>query len=197
MEKLVQLLIINIFWINIFFFIHCKKENIYESTDPNIKMQAGVLFYGDKFLTGVIKEEIPALSETHYTDFRNGIQHGEFKNINKDGILLQSIQFKNGQKEGISKAWFANGRYKTYSEFKAGHYINERMEWYDTGKIYTYEKFDENGKILVAKKWYKEGKIYMNVVFRKDGSMIGLPGSKICRPIQKLDKKESEANETN
>ncbi len=170
-----------IYWIG-FCLWNCQEKS-YLSTDPQLQMISGVMLYGNSLLKGNIISEIPALEETHYTSFDNGIQHGEFKVIHKSGLVIQKTIFKNGKQEGISRTWFLNGKNKSLSEFHNGNYINERMEWYDNGNLALYEKFDENGKILVNKKFYREGKIYMNVVFKNDGSSFGLPGSKICNPI--------------
>lgn len=169
---------------------NCKYQTVYDSSDPKIKSKAGVLFYEDKFLTGTIREFIPVLSETHLTDFKNGIQHGEFKVITLNGKILQKMNFRNGNKHGISKSWFLNGNLKSFSEFKDGIYINDRIDWYDNGIIANYDGYSNEGKIQVVKKWFKNGKIYMNVSFKDNGSSFGLPGSKLCEPIKKTSSRE-------
>ncbi len=169
--------------------VNCS-EKIYDNTDPNISMTAGVYLYKNQFLTGIIRSYIPALQETELASFRNGIQHGEYKVITRDGNLLQKMNYRNGKKEGFSKAWYHNGKLRAFGEFKEGEYINDRIDYFDNGQVASYEKYSETSKIQVVKKWYKNGKIYMNVSFKDDGSSYGLPGSKLCDPIKKTKEKE-------
>ncbi|EMO26885.1 MORN repeat protein [Leptospira interrogans serovar Bataviae str. HAI135] len=134
-----------------------------------------------------LSKKIPALGEIETTQFKNGLEDGEMTSKNKDGQLLEKRYFKKGLKEGIHRAWFPNGNNRLYSEFRSGKYIYDRWEWHDNNRPFIYEKFDENGKLLVSKKWNRSGQIFMNTVIAKDGSSIGLPGSKICEPIKSPD----------
>ncbi|WP_135355037.1 toxin-antitoxin system YwqK family antitoxin [Leptospira ryugenii] len=175
-----------------FLTLQCQAK-IYEATDPDLQMISGVMVHKNQLLSGIIRQYIPAVSETHLTTFDNGIQHGDFTVIHDSGVLLQKTPFKNGKQNGYSYTWFLNGKNRSFSEFKNGFYVNDRMEWHDNGQLALYEKYTPEGKILGAKKFYREGKIYMNLVFQEDGSSYGLPGSKVCKPI-----KNSEVNnETN
>ena len=187
MVNLIRLLLI--YFLFILGLVNCS-ETIYDNTDPNIKMNAGVYLYKEQFLTGIIKSYIPALQETELASFRNGIQHGEYKIITRDGKLLQKMDFRNGKKEGFSKAWYHNGKLRAFAEFKNGEYINDRIDYFDNSQVASYEKYSENSKIQVVKKWYRNGKIYMNISFKEDGSSYGLPGSKLCDPIKKTKEKE-------
>ncbi len=166
-----------------FFFLQCQPK-IYEANDPQLQMISGVMVYNNELVSGIIRQKLPDVSETHLTSFDNGIQHGEFKVMHDTGVLLQSTHFKNGKQKGYSYTWFLNGKNRSFSEFKNGFYINDKLEWHDNGQLALYEKYSSEGKILVAKKFYREGKIYMNVVFQDDGSSYGLPGSKICKPLK-------------
>lgn len=171
-------------------FLGCHEFNTVENTDNNLKVEAGILFYKGKPFTGKLKQEIPPLEEIYLSEYKNGLEDGEYIAKKKDGTLLERRFFKDGLKQGIHRSWFTNGKDKLYSEFKNGIYINDRWEWHDNGIPAVYEKFDENGKILVSKKWRRTGQIYMNIVFTENGSSIGLPGSKICEPIKQTEKKK-------
>ncbi|MDX1960579.1 MAG: hypothetical protein SFU98_18555 [Leptospiraceae bacterium] len=180
----------SLLFVFVLFLIQCS-DKVYESIDPNIKMISGVYFYGDFFLTGIVKEEIPAMQETHYTRYDNGIQHGEFKIVHKDGSLLLRTNYQNGMKEGPSFSWHKNGKLNTYSEFHEDKYINERMVWDANGTLVEYERYSVDGNVLVTKKWYSNGHIYMNLSFINDGSAAGLTGSKFCSPIKREENTSS------
>ncbi|TQE73150.1 toxin-antitoxin system YwqK family antitoxin [Leptospira noguchii] len=168
-------------------FVGCQEGETIENTDSNLQMSQGRFYYKGKLFTGFIKKKIPALGEIETTQFKNGLEDGEMTSENKDGQLLEKRYFKKGLKEGIHRAWFPNGNNRLYSEFRSGKYIYDRWEWHDNNRPFIYEKFDENGKLLVSKKWNRSGQIFMNTVIAKDGSSIGLPGSKICEPIKSPD----------
>ncbi|MDX1960399.1 MAG: hypothetical protein SFU98_17645 [Leptospiraceae bacterium] len=170
----------------ILFLLNCS-EKVYESTDPNFKMNSGVLFYGDQFFTGKVKAFVPAMQENQFTQFENGIQHGEYKVVHIDGSLLLKMNYRNGMKEGPSYSWHKDGKLNTYSEFHEDKYINERMIWAQNGTLVEYEKYSNDGKLLAVKKWYSNGHIYMNLSFNEDRSSVGLPGSKLCAPIKKSE----------
>ncbi|MCE9500874.1 MAG: hypothetical protein K8R21_10305 [Leptospira sp.] len=175
------------------FLMQCQEEVTIEISDPNLVMQGGKFFYNGEGFSGKIRQENPVMEEEYITSYKNGMEDGEYIARKKNGQLLEKRFFKEGQKHGIHRSWFPNGNNRLYSEFDNGKYINDRWEWYDNNQPYIFEKFDANGKILVAKTWNKFGHIYMNIAFAKNGSSVGLPGSKICNPIKKTsDKKTSE-----
>ncbi|BDA80368.1 hypothetical protein LPTSP3_g32980 [Leptospira kobayashii] len=169
--------------------LYCRDNLSIDSKDPNITLFQGRIFYKAQPFDGVIRQDLPALDEIQTTHFKLGLEDGEFISKNNAGQLLEQRYFKEGQKQGIHRSWFPNGNNKQYSEFKDGNYINDRWEWYDNGKPSLYEKFDQNSKLIVTKKWNRNGQIYMNIVFTDNGSSAGMPGSKICEPIKKQDKR--------
>ncbi len=175
-----------------FLFTSCQDDRLIDSNDPNITMSQGKVFYKAETFTGKIRQENPILEEIYITSYKNGMEDAEYIAQKKSGQLLEKRFFKEGQKQGIHRSWFPNGNNRLYSEFDNGKYINDRWEWYDNTKPYIYEKFDTNGKILATKMWNRQGHIYMNIAFAKDGSSIGMPGSKICNPIKPVEKKGIE-----
>ncbi|TGN09811.1 toxin-antitoxin system YwqK family antitoxin [Leptospira ilyithenensis] len=169
--------------------IHCQGGRTIESTDPDIALFQGRIFYKAEPFDGTIKQEIPALAEVQFTHYKTGLEDGEYTARNQSGQILEQRYFKEGQKHGIHRSWFPNGSNKQYAEFNEGTYINDRWEWYDNDKPSLYEKFDSNGRLIVSKKWNRNGQIYMNIVFTDNGSSVGMPGSKICEPIKKQDRR--------
>ncbi|WP_411824526.1 toxin-antitoxin system YwqK family antitoxin [Leptospira sp. 'Mane'] len=167
------------------FLMHCREDLSLDANDPNIALFQGRVFYKAQPFDGLIKQEFPDLNEVQTTHYKEGLEDGEYIAKLLNGQLLEQRYFKEGRKEGIHRSWFLNGSNRQYSEFKDGKYINDRWEWYDTGKPSLYEKFDQNSRLIVTKKWNRNGQIYMNVVFTDNGSSVGMPGSKICEPIQK------------
>ncbi|MBM9576281.1 hypothetical protein JWG45_03850 [Leptospira sp. 201903070] len=170
-----------------FVFSSCQKSSTVDFSDPGLVRAQDRVFYLNKPFEGIIRTEIPALGETQFAHYKNGMEDGEFISRNQSGQVLERRRFEKGQKVGIHRAWFPNGNNRFYSEFKNGKYTNDRWEWHDNGKPFLYEKYDEDGKILVSKKWNRNGQIYMNTVIATDGSSFGLPGSKICEPIKKSE----------
>ncbi len=182
MQQILKTSLIFIFLI----LIHCSKT--VSSNDSELQIQDGKLFYKNALYTGFVQEEIPSLKITRKIEFKSGVEDGIQTVHNSEGALLEERNFQNGYKQGIHKTWFPNGKPRTQSEFVLGMYVGDRWEWYDTGIPAVYEKFDDTGKIVVSKKWRRTGKIYMNTVFTKTGGSIGLPGSKLCEPIQEVEK---------
>jgi antitoxin component YwqK of YwqJK toxin-antitoxin module len=172
-----------VFCLLTFFILQGCKAKPVQISDPNIKIFAGKVFYKNEPFTGTLLEEIAVLGQIQTTEFQNGVEDGEQISIVLGGQVLEKRYYENGMKEGIHRSWFPNGNRRLYSKFINGRYVGDRMEWFDNGQLAIYEKYDENSKILVTKKWNQNGKIYMNVVFSDDGSSVGLPGSKICKPI--------------
>lgn len=170
-----------------FFTIGCQGSVTIESSDPNLAVFKDKVYYKLKPFNGLIRTTFPALDEIQITEFKDGLEDGEYISRNEGGHVLERRTFKEGVKVGVHRAWYRNGNNRFYAEFSSGKYINDHWEWYDNGKPSLYEKFDENGKLIVVKKWNRNGQIYMNTVIASDGSSVGLPGSKICEPIKKAD----------
>ena len=168
------------------FFVACHKQEI-KSTDAGIQILAGRLIYKGKLFTGRYIEEIPAMEIIQITEYKYGLENGESTMKNLHGQILEKRYYQDGLKVGIHRSWFLNGNDRVYSEFKDGKYVGDRWEWFENGKPAVYSKFDQDGRILVEKKWNRYGKIYMNQVFAEDGSSVGLPGSKNCKPIKSVD----------
>ncbi|MDZ4725907.1 MAG: hypothetical protein SH817_07110 [Leptospira sp.] len=168
------------------FIVACHKQEI-KSTDAGIQMLAGRLIYNGKLFTGRYIEEIPAMEIRQITEYKYGLENGESIMKNLQGQILEKRYYQDGLKVGIHRSWFLNGNDRVYSEFKDGKYVGDRWEWFENGKPAVYSKFDQEGRILVEKKWNRYGKIYMNQVFAEDGSSVGLPGSKNCKPIKSVD----------
>lgn len=168
----------------------CQGETMIESNNPELSFSSGKYYLKGIPFTGKIKVENPAMEEFSITSYKNGLEDGDYTAQKKSGQLLEKRFFKEGQKHGVHRSWFQNGNNRLYSEFDNGKYINDRWEWYDDGKPYIYEKYDLSGKILVTKMWNRYGNIYMNIVYDKNGSSVGMPGSKICNPIKPLSNKE-------
>jgi len=173
------------------FIVACHGEEI-KSTDPGIQMLAGRLIFKGKLFTGKFIEEIPAMEIKQITEYRNGLENGEFLTKNLHGQILEKRYYHDGIKVGIHRSWFSNGNDRMYSQFENGIYVGDRWEWFEDGKPALYAHYDQEGRILAEKKWNRYGKIYMNIVFANDGSSVGLPGSKNCKPIKSLDEPINE-----
>ncbi|MCB1176282.1 MAG: hypothetical protein KDK36_01775 [Leptospiraceae bacterium] len=172
-------------------FVSCSFEKLKVSnTDPKLGMGNGKLLYDNKLFTGILEQYIPALNEIRTTEFKDGVEHGEMIVKKKDGKLIERRTFNQGIKHGLHEGWYPNGQRRFYTTFNNGAYVNERFEWHDNGNPFIYQKYDENSKTVVYKQWRNNKEIYINISFYEDGSSIGLPGSKLCEPVEENNVKK-------
>jgi antitoxin component YwqK of YwqJK toxin-antitoxin module len=187
MEMREQFLIKHLFRLSLLAVLwSCLPEKVILSTDKDITFFQGKYYYKGELYNGIIKQYLSVMKETHLVPYKNGIEHGNYIAKNDDGQILEDRNFFEGEKHGIHKSFYSNGNFRLYSEFDHGNYNNERWEWHINGNPLLYEKFDKEGKLLVTKKWYQNGHIYMNVSYNETKTSFGLPGSKVCAPINKI-----------
>ena len=159
-----------------------------ESGHPALGLSGALVTFGGEPFTGTLRVRIPALGQVHRNRYRRGLQHGRSTEELNDGTLLAERRYIGGVKHGIHRTWFPDGTPSTRAEYHLGRYIGSAWSWHDNGRVSDFTRYDAEGQVVATKRWRPTGEIYMNFVFH-NGEAIGMPGSKVCDPIEKGRKK--------
>ncbi|PWJ59944.1 MORN repeat protein [Dyadobacter jejuensis] len=114
-----------------------------------------------------------------YQSYKDGLEHGAWKQYYGNGQLKEKRFFDKGQKTGDYLAFWDDGSPMLAYQFREGEYEGTCREWNRDGQLIlemNYSKGHEKGN---QKMYYDNGKIRANYTV-VDGRRFGLLGTKNC-----------------
>lgn len=151
--------------------------------EVSTRSQRGVLYVDDTVFSGTLYGLFPEGQDTAFIrGYRDGKEHGVWKQFFPDGQAQEIRYFRYGKKQGEYRAWWANGQPRLAYHFVDGDYQGTCREWNEQGlliKEMTYRQGHEEGP---QKLWSSSGKIRSNYVV-KNGRRYGLLGTKNCTNV--------------
>lgn len=85
--------------------------------------------------------------QQYYYVFADGTMHGEFKEVDKKGRLLEKCYFNNGVLEGLYTSWYKNGEKKKMCVYIDGKKEGCVKRWDKLGNAEEDEFYQEGEKI--------------------------------------------------
>ncbi|MBC7571493.1 MAG: toxin-antitoxin system YwqK family antitoxin [Spirosoma sp.] len=148
--------------------------------DSRLRLVNDIVFLADKPFTGTAFSLFPATADTaERAGYREGRQHGIWKQYYPGGNLREQRVYNRGQKMGEYVAWWPNGQQQLQYQFSQDEYEGTCREWNEKGVLIqemNYHKGHEEG---TQKLFYNDGKVRANYTII-DGRRYGLLGTKNC-----------------
>lgn len=177
-----ELLVINLLF---FLLISCespeeKKLNYYNLNAIYLENNNGSVFHNGKLFSGVVYSLYPDTKDTaEIMGFKNGKEHGEWKQFFPSGKLSSQRFFDKGIKIKTLKEWWDNGNIKISGSFFKGENNGEYKEWNRNGGLVREMHYKLGYEEGSQKQFYDNGKIRSNYVV-SHGKRYGLLGTKNC-----------------
>ncbi len=175
--------------VTVFLLSCCNHETTKWSTvsvinldSAKIETQRGITYINNSPFSGKLFSLYANKDTQLVRTYKDGREHGEWKEFYPGNALKESRYFDNGKKEGSYTAFWGNGAQKLEYNFYKGEYEGACKEWLADGtpiKEMNYKNGYEDG---VQKAWYDNGKIKSNYVI-KNGRRYGLLGTKNCKNV--------------
>jgi antitoxin component YwqK of YwqJK toxin-antitoxin module len=148
--------------------------------DPDLTLRNDSLFLVNKPFTGTVSE-LEEDGDTILIDsWRQGVQHGRFKQWYMDGQPAEERNYENGQKTGTHRGWYPDGKPRFVYEFSQGEHHGKAEEWYPNGKPYRIFHYKAGYEDGLQQMWWEDGTLRANYAVR-NGRRYGLIGLKLCR----------------
>ena len=164
------------------FLAACGGERVIDAGAPGFGVSGALVTYKGKPFTGTMRSALPGLGQENLMRYADGLQHGKSEEI-RNGKPIAIRRYVMGMKHGVHRTWYPDGKPRTYRKFNLGLQSGEERSWHHSGQLANYLKYDSQGKAILLKRWRRTGQVYMNVVL-KDGQAFGMPGSKVCDPVE-------------
>lgn len=152
------------------------------STDTDLHLVNGTLFYQQKKFSGTIKTFYSPGHLKARQNFYDGLEEGlsltYYENGNKDSRRF----YHDGEKDSVNQGWWINGNPRYEYHFKDGVYEGDFKEWYVNGKPLKLIIYHD-GKEQSGIGWRENGKVYMSFVV-KDGRLYGLINPNLCYSLK-------------
>lgn len=114
--------------------------------------------------------------------YKNGREHGEWKEFYPRHIIKETRQFKNGKKTGQYISYWPNGSKQLDYFFSNDEYHGTCREWMNDGTLIKKMNYNNGHEEGSQKVWYGNGKIRSNYTI-VNGRRFGLLGTKNCRNV--------------
>ena len=159
------------------------ETNIIKASDENLKLDNGVLFFGETPFNGVLQAYYNFEYIKSETIYVNGKKHGVDIHWYENGGKLSERFYSEGFKIGIHKSWWPSGDLKFEYHFnEKGQFHGMVKEWYESGmafRDFNYKRGKEDGK---QRMWKPDGSIKANYEVL-NGERFGLIGLKKCYTV--------------
>lgn len=163
-----------------------EKEFVWKNYNLDslaLKNYNGIIFNGSVPLTARVFRLFPNDNDTaEVFCFKNGKEHGEWKQFYENGQLKEQRRFENGLKVKSYISWWENGNRKAAFQFENGEYEGTFCEWNEQGALVKEMHYKNGYEEGSQKLFYDNGKVRSNYVV-KNGKRIGLLGTKNCMNV--------------
>lgn len=118
--------------------------------DTALHLVNGTLFYGQRALTGVVKDKHPGGGLKSLQLFKAGKQDGYTETFYENGRPESKRLYRKGEIDGVHTGWWENGNKKYEYHFSKGNYNGLFTEWDQEGKVIQQVLY-ENGRKVPGK----------------------------------------------
>lgn len=101
-------------------------------------------FYNGHLYSGIIFANHPNGKRKYQSTFNEGVDNGEFKEWNEDGILIKISHYKQGKLHGKFNRYYSDGQKHFEVTYNNGEPNGEALEWYSNGQL-KLRRIYENG----------------------------------------------------
>lgn len=177
-----ELLVINLLF---FLLISCEspeeKNMIYYNLNTiRLEENNGLVFHDGKHFSGMIYSFYQGTKDTaEIIGFKDGKEHGEWKQFFPNGKLASQRFFNKGVKVKTLKEWWDNGNMKVSGSFLKGENNGEYKEWNREGRLVKEMHYKMGYEEGSQRQFYDNGKIRSNYIV-SHGKRYGLLGTKNC-----------------
>lgn len=150
-------------------------------TDPALRNENGVWFYGPQKASGFILEQRgdALISKLPVVDGReHGLAYGWFES----GEKRYERRFKAGNRHGEHRVWYRNGRLAGVSVFVDDKLEGEQRSYFESGALWKTSKYLHGSEEGVQKSWNESGRVVNNFTVR-DGRLYGVVGRYDCMSV--------------
>jgi antitoxin component YwqK of YwqJK toxin-antitoxin module len=169
------------------FFFQCEKKKseckVLNMDSVSVTTQGGITYVNTKKYSGLLYRLYPNSTDTiELRNYKEGREHGYWKQFYTGKILKELRFFDDGRKEGPYEGWWENGNRKFDYVFRNDEYEGTCREWSADKRLtreMNYHLGHEEGS---QKVWYDNGKIRSNYIIT-DGRRYGLLGTKNCSNV--------------
>ena len=134
-------------------------QNVYHEDSVNTPRNGFATLKKDMSkITGKVNHWFSDGNLEGYTNYKNGLKHGEEKIFHDEGHIEFEGSWYEGNPDGIHKTWSRKrpGHLIILCKYTKGKKIGLWKKWHDNGQIILEEKYD-NGKLVSLKCWGKNG----------------------------------------
>lgn len=114
--------------------------------------------------------------------FKDGREHGDWKEFYPGHILKEKRSFTNGKKTAHYLAYWPNGKQQLDYFFEDDEYQGTCREWMDDGTLIKEMNYNKGHEAGSQKAWYGNGKVRSNYTVI-NGRRFGLLGTKNCKNV--------------
>lgn len=82
-----------------------------------------------------------------YSEWQNGVFHGEFRSYRRDGTLEIETAYRNGLIHGVLTEWTRDGKKIFEGHYQDGMRHGQLLEWNEKGEL-TVDEFYQNDRLI-------------------------------------------------
>lgn len=157
----------------------CTQQKFVNADTVQVKTSGGITTVNDVVFTGKLFTLYPNGDTMLIESYRNGKEHGPWKQFYPSHKLKEQRYFENGKKQGKYLAWWENGAVKLEYNFDNGEYNGTCSEWLSNGTLIKQMNYNHGYEEGLQRAWYNNGKIRSNYSVI-NGRRFGLLGTKNC-----------------
>jgi hypothetical protein len=155
------------------------RENFVNADTGQVTTAGGVTAVNSRPFTGSLFVLYPNGDTMFIQSYRNGKEHGWWKQFYPQHKLKEQRYFENGKKQGKYIAYWENGAQKLDYNFDNGEYEGACSEWLSNGILIKQMNYKAGYEEGLQRAWYDNGKIKSNYSVI-NGRRFGLLGTKNC-----------------
>lgn len=155
------------------------KERFVNADAMQVKTSGGITTVNNEIFTGKLFALYPNGDTMLIESYRDGKEHGWWKQFYSSHQLKERRYFEDGKKQGSYLAYWENGAPKLEYNFDNGEYNGACSEWLSNGMLTKQMHYKDGYEEGLQRAWYDNGKIRSNYSVI-DGRRFGLLGTKNC-----------------
>lgn len=172
----------NSFFILLLFACNNARQQTQFADSSLAKTAGGITTVNNQPFTGTLFLLYPNNDTAFVHQYKNGREHGGWKEFYPSHVLKEARQFSNGQKTGTYIAYWPNNSKQLEYNFANDEYNGTCREWIADGTLIKEMNYNAGHEEGSQKVWYDNGKIRSNYTVI-NGRRFGLLGTKNCRNV--------------
>jgi antitoxin component YwqK of YwqJK toxin-antitoxin module len=146
------------------------------------KTSGGITSVNGQAFSGILFSLYENNDTAFVHEYKNGREHGDWKEFYPGYLVKETRQFNNGKKTGQYIAYWPNGSKQLNYFFVNDEYQGTCREWMDDGTLIKEMNYNNGHEEGPQKAWYGNGKVRSNYTI-VNGRRFGLLGTKNCRNV--------------